>query len=233
MKRSVQLVCAALIAGGAPSSASAQADSARSAASESAPLTLRIEDIAATDSALVVDLVTEHLIDPGTARGLGEGVPATLVYEIQLWRHRTGWFDKYTGGRLLVFKLQRDAWDEVYVVRDSDGGVVSLPDLDLVRAMLEHQVGIAVAPIIALSRDDSYYLVIKAALKPLTAEDVDELEGWLAGEIAPEEHRFGLLTLPKNFFGLVMDLTGFGDRNGVARSEIFRRSELDTRRSDS
>ena len=106
-------------------------------------------------------------------------------------------------------------------------------ELDLVRAMLERQVGIAVAPIIALSRDDSYYLVIKAALKPLTAEDVDELEDWLAGEIAPEEHEFGLLTLPKNFFGLVMDLTGFGDRNGVARSETFRRSELDTRRSDS
>jgi hypothetical protein len=228
----VPLLIAVLLVGGS-TGARAQSDTLRSMPPATAALTLRIEQIAATDTALVVDLVTEHLFDPETARGLAEGVPATLIYEIQVWRHRAGWFDQYTDGRLLVFKLQRDAWDEVYVVRDSDGGVISLPDLDQVRAILERQVGIAVAPILALSLDHPYYLVIKVALKPLTAEDVDELEGWLAGEIAPEEHKFGLLTLPKNFFGLVMDLTGVGDRNGIARSETFRRSDLDARRDDS
>lgn len=190
-------------------------------------LTLRIDHIAATDSALVVDLVAEHVIDPETAHGLAEGVPATLIYEIEIWRHRPGWFDRFEGGKLLVFKVQRDAWDEVYVVRDSQGRTLGLPNLDAVRELLEHQVGVAVAPIVALSRDHAYYLNIKVALKPLTAEDVDELEGWLAGEVAPSDHSFGLLTLPKNFFGLVMDVTGFGDRNGTIRSPTFRRDELE------
>jgi hypothetical protein len=193
-------------------------------------LTLRIDHIATTDTALVVDLVAEHVIDPETARGLAEGVPATLIYEIEIWRDRPGWFDHFAGGRLLVFKVQRDAWDEVYVVRDSQGLTLGLPNLDAVRELLEHQVGVAVAPVVDLSLDHAYYLVIKVALKPLTAEDVDELEGWLAGEVEPSEHSFGLLTLPKNFFGLVMDVTGFGDRNGTVRSANFRRSDLDQAR---
>ncbi|HWN81723.1 MAG TPA: DUF4390 domain-containing protein, partial [Candidatus Udaeobacter sp.] len=176
--------------------APAQGDSLATTDGKPRELTLRIDHLAATDSALVVDLVAEHVIDQETAHGLVEGIPATLIYEIEVWRDRPGWFDHFEGGRLLVFKVQRDAWDEVYVVRDSQGRTLGLPNLDAVREMLEHQVGVAVAPIVELSPDHDYYLIIKVALKPLTAEDVDELEGWLAGEVEPSEHSFGLLTLP-------------------------------------
>jgi hypothetical protein len=193
-------------------------------------LRVHIQRIAATDTALVVDLDAEHLIDAETAHSLADGVPATLVVQIEVWRDRSGWFDQYAGGRILVFKLQRDAWDEVYVVRDSEGNTRSYPDLDSVRAVLERQVGVAVLPIAQLAADHPHYLILKVALKPLTAEDVDELEGWLSGEVEPENHGFGLLTLPKNFFGLVMDGIGFGDRNGTARSPNFRRSDLDRER---
>lgn len=227
MKRATVAIALLVLTSTTLTGSPAAQDSLAAQDGRSKQLELRIDHLAATDTALVVDLVAEHVIDPETARGLSEGVPATLIYEIEIWRHRPGWFDHYEGGRLLVFKVQRDAWDEVYVVRDSEGRTLGLPNLDAVRELLEHQVGVAVAPIVDLAPDHAYYLIIKVALKPLTAEDVDELEGWLAGEVEPSEHSFGLLTLPKNFFGLVMDVTGFGDRNGTVRSITFRRSDLD------
>ena len=190
------------------------------------PLALRIERIMSSESDLLIDIAADHLIDGATAASLEDGVPVTLVYEIEVWRNRSTWFDHYEAGRLLVFKLQLDAWDEVYVLKDSEGNEQTLSDLDAVRTALARRTGVAVAPISTIAPQEHYYLIVNAALKPLTVEDMDELEGWLAGETEPEEHRFGLLTIPKAFFGFVAGLTGFGDRNQTLRTDTFQRSEL-------
>jgi hypothetical protein len=190
-------------------------------------LTVRVERIAALGDSLAVDLAVEHLLDPATEAVLERGVPVTLVHEVEVWRERAAWFDRLEAARALVWKLQRDVWDEIYVVRDGDGREETYPDLGEARAALERRSAVAIAPLGLLGDRDSYYLVVNSALKPLTVEDVDELEGWLSGELKSGRQRgFGLLGLPKALFGLVLNLTGIRDRNDTLRTASFRRADV-------
>ncbi len=188
-------------------------------------LTVRLDRMAADSENLTVDLIIEHLLDPATTDVLERGIPVTLVCEVEIWRERSAWFDRLEAFRAVSTKLQWDAWDEVYVLRSGDREETYAQLADAARALERRRLPIARLDL--LDDDESYYLIINAALKPLTVEDVDELEGWLSGEIqSGRRHGFGLLGLPKAFYGLVKNVTGFGDRNDTLRTDSFRRSEL-------
>jgi len=197
------------------------------AATEKRELAVRVERIASNADQLVVDLALEHLLDPATEEVLERGIPVTLVCEVEVWRERSAWFDRLEAVRSVSYKLQRDAWDEVYVLRQSGGGEEIFVDLDEARAAIERRTAVSIAPIDLFTDEDAYYLVVNAALKPLTVEDVDELEGWLSGEIKSGRQRgFGILGIPKALFGLIKNVTGLGDRNDTLRTPSFKRGEV-------
>jgi hypothetical protein len=190
-------------------------------------IAIAVDRIAAAGEDLVVDLVIENLIDSASEEILARGVPVTLILDVEIWRERAAWFDHLEASRHLAYKLQLDAWDEVYVVRDAEGRQEVFLDLAEARGALEERPGLRIAPLATIVEGASYYLVVTAALKPLTVEDVEELEGWLSGEIKSGRAReVGLLGLPKALFGVVMDVTGLGDRNDVKRTPSFRRGEV-------
>jgi hypothetical protein len=196
-------------------------------AMEPRELTVWVERIAANADHLVVDLALEHLLDPATEEVLERGIPVTLVWEVEVWRERSAWFDRLEAVSSVTCKLQRDAWDEVYVLRESGGREEIFVDLVEARSAIERRAAVSIAPLNLLTEDDAYYLVVNAALKPLTVEDVDELEGWLSGEIkSGRQHGFGILGLPKALFGLLKNVTGLGDRNDTLRTPSFRRGEV-------
>jgi hypothetical protein len=191
------------------------------------PLAVEVTRIATDRGDLVIDLEMANLIDPPTEETLARGVPVTLILDIELWRERGAWFDHLAASRHLAYKLQLDAWDEVYVVRDAEGRQEVFLDLTEARGALAERPALRIAPLATIALDASYYIVVTAALKPLTVEDVEELEGWLSGEIKSGRARdVGLLGLPKALFDVVMDMTGLGDRNDVKRTPSFRRRDV-------
>jgi hypothetical protein len=197
------------------------------AADDDEPIAVRVERIAAAEDDLIIDLAVDHLIDPSTERVIERGIPVTLVYEIEVWRERSAWFDRLESAHHLAYKLQLDVWDEVYKIRNSEGGERAFADLAAAQTAIERQESVPIAPLESLKDDEAYYLTIEVALKPLTVEDVDELEGWLSGEVKSGRRRgIGILGLPKALFGLVMSVTGFGDRNDAIRTPSFGRDDL-------
>jgi hypothetical protein len=197
------------------------------AADDDERIAVRVERIAAEGNDLIIDLAIDHLIDPSTEGVIERGIPVTLVYEIEVWRERSAWFDRLESAHHLAYKLQLDVWDEVYKIRDSEGSERAFADLAAARAAIERQESVPIAPLASLKDDKTYYLAIEVALKPLTVEDVDELEGWLSGEVKSGRQRgIGILGLPKALFGLVMSVTGFGDRNDAIRTPSFGRDDL-------
>src|SRR4029079_2279170 len=48
---------------------------------------------------------------------LGGGMPATLQISAEVWRHRTGWFDRMTGSFATGIKIQYDVWTRPYRLR--------------------------------------------------------------------------------------------------------------------
>lgn len=196
-------------------------------------MAVRVDRVAAQGSDLVVDLAIDRLIDSSTESALERGIPVTLVYEIEVWRDRPAWFDRLESARFLSYKLQFDAWDEVYVVRNSDGQDVIFPDLAGARSAIERLASLPIAPLELLANDRTYYLVVEVALKPLTVDDVNELEGWLSGEFKSGRKKgIGILGLPRGLFDLVMSVTGFGDRNDSLRTPEFRREDVIAERAN-
>ena len=88
---------------------------------------------------------------------------------------------------------------------------------------LSRPVALRVGRVGALDPGARYYVVVVATLKPLSVEDVEEIEGWLSGEV---EHKhgagFGVITdLPRSVFDAVRNFTGFGDQKARAISADF------------
>jgi hypothetical protein len=85
-----------------------------------------------------------------------------------------------------------------------------------------------VARLEGLQEQHRYYVVVSATLRPLTVEDVQEVEGWLGGEVEEKRHSgFGVITaLPRSVFDAVRNFAGFGDQKARAISPDFTLEEL-------
>ena len=105
---------------------------------------------------------------------------------------------------------------------------VSFDSLDAVRFFLSRPLALPVGRIDHLDPDGRYYVVISAALKPLTVEDIEEGEGWLSGEVENKRAAgFGIvIAIPHSIFDAVRNLAGFGDERARAISGEFRAGEL-------
>jgi hypothetical protein len=174
---------------------------------------------------LVADLAIAHLLSDAFAAQLRDGVPATIFIDIELWRSRNAWFDRFEVSRSLIFRLQYDIWEQAYAISafaDGDKLEQIYASLDEARTLLCRQEGIALVDLAALEPGKDYYLVATAALKPMTLEDVTELESWLSGELTQRRGRgFGILGLPKQLFGVILNLTGLRDQNASVRTSTF------------
>ena len=74
----------------------------------------------------------------------------------------------------------------------------------------------------------TYYIAVSAVLKPLSVEDVKEVEGWLSGEVESQRKAgLGVVTeLPRALFDAVRNFAGFGDRRVRAASVDFSLPDL-------
>ena len=65
-------------------------------------------------------------------------------------------------------------------------------------------------------------------MRPLTVEDLAEVEGWLSGEVKDKRHAgFGVIAeIPRSLFDAVRNVAGFGDQRARAVSGDFRLRDL-------
>lgn len=174
---------------------------------------------------LNVDFSVRELFSERIRGGLERGLPMTLSFEIELWRDRSGWWDALEARHVHEFKIQQNVWDDRFFIDDVAGRRLWLPDIDTLERHLSYRRGEFVAAVEGLEAGKSYFVVVIPTLKPLTIEDVREVEAWLTGEIETGRERtgFSVITgLPRTVFGIFIDLAGLGDKSAVAKSGKFR-----------
>ena len=59
---------------------------------------------------------------------VGEGIPATLILVVDLWRDRSGWWDALVHTEVYTYRYRRDLWWGTYEVVKPDGTLILLPD---------------------------------------------------------------------------------------------------------
>jgi len=180
------------------------------------------------DGRLVIEARPGEAINSRVAGSLARGMPATLQIHAELWRDRRGWFDRLESSADASVRIRYDVWSDSYLIEriGAEPIVVGIPDS--VAAVLERPWLIPIAGVAQLQPDANYYVVLAATLRPLTVEDLEEVEGWLSGEVGnTKKSGFGVVTeIPRSVFDAVRNVAGFGDQKARASSERFSLGDL-------
>lgn len=175
--------------------------------------------------------VTARLEDPLEERvekSLGRGMPATVELHAELWRKRSGWFDRMERASDAALRVRHDVWSDTWRLERSGGAPVTFGTLDSLEASLSRPIAIPVAPLDRVPPEAACYVVVTATVKPLDAGDAEEVEGWLSGEVQDQRRAgFGVITqLPRSVFDAVRNFAGFGDSRARTITPEFEPASL-------
>jgi hypothetical protein len=186
--------------------------------------TLVIEKIEEDSGFLTVTFNARGLFSPRIVETLRRGLPATLTYEIQLWKERRMWMDKLAQVNTLSYKIRYDPWEEGYRIQTRRGSSPALFDIEHVERSLCTQARALVGNVGAIEPTATHYIVIRATMRPLSPEDVDKVETWLSD--GKPEGRRGITAVPGYLFDLIVGLSGLGDEAVSARTQSFQLADL-------
>ena len=168
----------------------------------------------------------ERPFTPRLTETLELGMPATVTFEVVLWKRRAIWFDKLVLAIQSEHKVVYDEWAKSYRIRSGSSPPRSsaVSTLEELRTALFQARRLPVASAAALDTSGSYYVSVRATVRPVAAEDIGEIEDWLAGESpGPEGEARGV---PGYLMDLAVNLSGLGDRTDLEKSERFRPARL-------
>lgn len=178
---------------------------------------------------VTVQLGMTGVLSPRVRESLERGMPATVRLSVELWRVRPGWFDELVRTELAEMRVARNAWSDEFQMRRQAGPLLTLLDLDETERELERPMRVRVLPLVRLRYDARYYAIARIEVKPLTVEDIEEVEDWLSGE-AKRTGKPGpgsIARLPAFMMGLLANLSGLGDETAAVRTAAFRRRDLE------
>lgn len=159
---------------------------------------------------------------------LARGMPARLALRGELWRSRSGWFDRLEEGVDAELRLRYEVWSREFLIERRGVATERYPNLDSLRAALARPFALRVAGAERLQPGGRYYVAIAVTLQPLSVEDVEEVEGWLSGEVDTKRRAgLGVLTeLPRALFDTVRNFSGFGDLRARVISRRFAPADV-------
>ena len=189
-------------------------------------LGLAVDPVEVLAGAITVSYHVDRPFTPRLEETLLQGMPATVTFEVGLWKRRAFWFDRLVVALKNEHKVVFDPWRKAFRVRTGgmDARTRSVPSLDSLQTALFVVRRLPVCLLTALDPDASYYVTVRAMIRPVSEEDLGEIEDWLAGEVKdPEGSARGL---PRYLFGITANLSGLGDRTAVSKSDRFTPSGL-------
>lgn len=165
----------------------------------------------------VVPVAVEHAMDPAFTHLLRRGVPVRLDVSVELWRARSGWFDKLVTAQAYASRVQYDLWRDRFVVHLPQGREVATQDSVIVERLVGGPVVVHLLRAADARAGARYYLVARATLSPLSADDLRELETWLLGSGGGE----GVLSTGGYVGAFLRSVVGVEARTASWRGEQF------------
>jgi len=185
-------------------------------------LGLIVDPVESVKGAISVSYRVDTPFTPRLEETLLQGMPATVAYEVGVWKRRSFWFDKSIVALKREHKVAYVPWAKAFRVRSGTGVLASsrsVASLELLKRWLFEEHGLAVVPRSALDSTGTYYVSVRVTIRPVTEEDLGEVEDWLAGDTPDAEQTTG--GLPRTLLGIAAGLSGLGDRTALVKSERF------------
>ena len=168
----------------------------------------------------VFDLINQDLI-----HGLQKGMTAALEFQIQLWDERPRLMKRLIAEEFVRMKVNYDTWDRRYVVHTPAGEPQRLQE-DQMRRQCSELIDLPIAELDNMEPDGRYSLAIRVLLQPMSVENYEEIKRWLSGEVRQINPKSVKSAEPGKkagdwLMGLILNLTGLGDRVITAKSPPF------------
>ena len=189
-------------------------------------LDLSVGPIESISGAICVSYEVGRPFTPRLEETLLQGMPATVSFEVGLWKRRAFWFDKLVLALRSEHKVVYDDWAKSFRIRSGQSPPQNrvAPNLDSLRNLLFAARRIPIAEAAMLDSTGTYYVSVRVTIRPVAVEDLGEIESWLAGESPGPQGQGGI---PRYLLGLAVNLSGLGDRTAIKKSERFAPARLE------
>lgn len=177
--------------------------------------------------AICVSYLVDRPFTPRLEETLMQGMPATVSFEVGLWKRRTLWFDKLVVALKSEHKVVYDEWAKSFRIRSGADPPRSrvATGLDSLRSLLFASSRVPIAAESALDSTGTYYVSVRVTIRPVAVEDLGEIEDWLSGESpGPGGSQRGI---PGYLLGLAVSLSGLGERTAIEKGERFVPARLE------
>ncbi len=183
-------------------------------------LGLVIDPVEETGGAVCVSYRVERPFTPRLEETLQKGMPATVSFEVGLWKRRVLWFDRLVLAIRSDHKIVYDDWAQAFRIRSGANPPRDriAPSFESLREMLFTQTRLPLAAAVALDSTATYYVSVRVTIKPVAPEDLGEIEGWLSGGKDADGESSGL---PDYLLGLAVSLSGLGERTEMEKGAKF------------
>jgi hypothetical protein len=199
------------------------------AAASAQETTLTIDSLYVQGGLLRVDFHADSMLTGRLAANMRRGVTSAARFRVQLWRKRSWLASNVVAERAFEIKATFDLWEQQYLLQTPEERRLT-KTLAYVKNRWEQHRGLSLADSSALPPKHQYYLVVEARLEPVSRESLQEIRGWLAGEVksitgrdsasaAPPENSRGF---EDRIWDTVLDLTGLGEQTTSIKSALFR-----------
>ena len=169
-----------------------------------------------------IDVHLQRPLEKRIQQSLARGMPATLQLRAELWHRRRGWFDRLVENVDAELRIRYEVYNRTYRIERRGAPPVRFGNIDSLDLALRRPFSLPAGRIRSQSRTSTHFIVVTAVLRPLSVEDVAEVESWLSGEVQTRRSGFGLITqVPRALFDTVRNFAGFGDARARAISGDF------------
>jgi Domain of unknown function (DUF4390) len=152
---------------------------------------------------------------------LGEGIAATLLIVVDLWQERSNWWDSLARSKVLAYRFRRDVWTGQAELLDQAGVARRFADRAGLEVELERLREVDLGTPRDFKKDKTYYVSVKAMLRPLSLEDLENVDAWLSGKVTGSQGK-GILGIPKAVARALIGASGLGDESAIGRSAKFK-----------
>ncbi len=192
-------------------------------------LSLEIDSLRVEAGYLRADFHADSLLTMRLLANMRRGVTSSVRFRVQLWRKRSWLFSGVVSERAFEIKTTFDVWEQQFLLQTPDERRLT-KSLEYVKERWEKHHGLPLADSTRWQGKHQYYIVVEASLEPVSRESLQEIRGWLSGEMksitqrdsanaAPPENKRGL---QDRVLDTVLDFTGLGEQTASIKSAFFR-----------
>lgn len=178
---------------------------------------------------MTVDFHMDSLLTAPIWSGMERGMTSAARFRVQLWRKRGLFLNSLVAERDYDIKTTFDPWEQQFIVKTWEERRLT-KSRAYVREQWERHRNALRVDSTQLHPKHRYYVVIEVRFEPVSRESLQEVRGWLAGEMKGRGRRDSTAaTEPRKARGLqdrmlnfVVDITGLGEQVLSLKTRMFR-----------